>query len=307
MDVVVTGSSGFVGQSLCSTLEAAGITVRRAPREVTGDITEHTEWAPIIEGASAVIHLAAHVHVMRSVGTASNGDNDDHYRTINTLGSERLACAAERAGVRRFIFISTAKVMGEASVLPLTAADPVNPQDIYAQSKWDAERAIAAATKTMELVILRPPLVYGPNVRGNFLRLMQVIERGVPLPFGSISNLRSFISVGNLSGAIKHVLTAPAGVYLPTDGEDLSTSELIRRLAKAMNRPARLLATPPILLKFCAQLAGRRTDYQKLIGSLQLDGQPPGWQPAESNLEALQATANWFLKSRRNAPTKEVN
>jgi nucleoside-diphosphate-sugar epimerase len=132
---------------------------------------------------------------------------------------------------------------------------------------------------------------------------MQIIERSVPLPLGAIPNLRSFISVGNLSGAINHALTAPAGVYLPTDGEDLSTSELIRRLAKAMNRPARLLATPPTLLKFCAQLTGRRADYQKLVGSLQLDGQPPGWQPAESNLDAIQATANWFLESRRNAPT----
>ena len=307
MDVVVTGSSGFVGQSLCPTLEAAGINVRRASREVTGNIGAHTDWGPIIEGASSVIHLAAHVHVRRSEGAASNGDEDDHYRTINMLGSERLACAAERVGVGRFIFLSTAKVMGEASILPLTAADPVNPQDDYAQSKWDAEQAITAAAKTMELVILRPPLVYGPNVRGNFLRLMQVIERGVPLPLGALSNLRSFISVGNLSGAIKHALTTPTGVYLPTDGEDLSTSELIRRLAKAMNRPARLLAAPPTLLKFCAQLAGRRADYQKLVGSLQLDGQLPGWQPAESNLDAIQATANWFLDSRRNAPTKEVN
>jgi UDP-glucose 4-epimerase len=307
VEVIVTGSSGFVGQSLCPALEAAGITVRRAPREVTGDINEHTDWGSIIEGTSAVIHLAARVHVMRPEGTASNGDEDDHYRTINTFASDRLAVAAERAGVRRFIFLSTAKVMGEASIFPLTAADPVNPQDIYAQSKWDAEQAIAAAAKTMELVILRPPLVYGPNVRGNFLRLMQVIERGVPLPLGAISNLRSFISVGNLSGAIKHALTAPAGVYLPTDGEDLSTSELIRRLAKAMNRPARLLAVPPALLKFCALLAGRRPDYQKLVGSLQLDGQPPGWQPAESNRDALQATANWFLDSRRNAPNRDVN
>ena len=302
MEVIVTGSSGFVGRSLCPILEAAGITVRRAPREVTGDINEHTDWGPIIEGASAVIHLAARVHVNQS-----NDAKDDHYRKTNTFASDRLACAAERAGVRRFIFLSTAKVMGEASTVPLTVEDPVNPQDLYAHSKWDAEQAISAAAKTMELVVLRPPLVYGPNVRGNFLRMMQVIERGVPLPLGAISNLRSFISVGNLSNAIKHTLTTQAGVYLPTDGEDLSTPELILRLAESMNRPARLLAIPPTLLKFCAQLARRHTDYQKLIGSLQLDGQPPGWQPAESNRDALQATANWFHESRNNNPTRDVN
>ena len=307
MEVIVTGSSGFIGRSLCPTLEAAGITVRRAPREVTGDINEHTDWGPIIEGASAVIHLAARVHVIQSKDARSNDDEDNHYRKTNTFASVRLACAAERAGIRRFIFLSTAKVMGEASTVPLTAADPVNPQDMYAHSKWDAEQAISTVAKTMELVILRPPLVYGPNVKGNFLRMMQVIERGVPLPLGAISNLRSFISVGNLSNVIKHTLTTQAGVYLPTDGEDLSTPELILRLAKSMNRPARLLAVSPTLLKFCAQLARRHTDYQKLIGSLQLDGQPPGWQPAESNRDALQATANWFHESRKNKTTRDVN
>ena len=307
MEVVVTGSSGFVGRSLCPILEATGITVRRATREVTGDIGEHTDWGPIVEGAAAVIHLAAHFHVLRSVGTASNDEEVDRYRVVNLLGSERLARAAERAGIRRFIFLSTAKVMGDASVLPLTAADPINPRDAYARSKWDAEQAISAAAETMELVILRPPLVYGPYVKGNFLRLMKVIERGVPLPLGAATNLRSFISVGNLSGAIKHALTAPAGVYLPTDGEDLSTSELIHRLANAMNRPAQLFALPPAVLKFCAQLAGWREEYEKLAGSLQLDGKLPGWQPAENNQDGLQATANWFFESRRNAMTKEVN
>jgi nucleoside-diphosphate-sugar epimerase len=307
MEIVVTGASGFVGRSLCPILETAGVTVRRAARDVTSDIGEHTEWGPIVEGASAVIHLAAHVHIMRSEHNQSTNDEDERYRVVNTLGSEQLARAADRAGVRRFIFLSTAKVMGEASTNPLTAADPVNPQGIYAQSKWDAEQAVAAAVRTMELVILRPPLVYGPHVRGNFLRVMQVIERGVPLPLGATSNLRSLIFVGNLSGAIHHALTAPAGVYLPTDREDMSTSDLIRRLASAMNRPARLFAVPPALLSLCAHLVGRGEEYQKLAGSLQLDGKMPGWEPTSSVLAGLQATAHWFCEARQMATTKEVD
>ena len=270
------------------------MTVRRAGRDVVGDIGDHTEWGPVVEGASTVVHLAARVHEMRSAGQKANSDEQARYRAVNTIASEHLARAATQAGVRRFIFLSTVKVMGEVSSRPLTAADPTDPQDSYARSKLEAEQAIAALAGAMEVLILRPPLVYGPHVKGNFLRLMQAIDRGLPLPLGAIANRRSLLFVGNLSEAIQHALTAPAGVYLPTDGEDLSISDLILRLAAAMNRPARLIAVPQVLLKACALLAGRQEEFQKLAGSLQLDGKLAGWTPSFSAQDGLWTTARWY-------------
>ena len=275
------------------------MTVRRAGRDVVGDIGNPNDWGSVVEGASAVIHLAARVHEMHTAGEESDGNEHASYRAVNTIGSEHLARAAARAGVRRFIFLSTAKVMGEISIRPLTSNDPVDPQDSYARSKWEAEQAVAAVAGEMEVVILRPPLVYGPNVKANFLRLMRAIERGVPLPLGAINNRRSLLFVGNLSGAIQHALTTPAGIYLPTDGEDLSTSDLIRRLAEAMKRPARLIAVPPTLVKFGALLAGRHTEFQKISGSLQLDGKIPGWTPSSSVTDGLRTTAHWYLEARK--------
>lgn len=282
------------------------MTVRRAGRDVVGDIGEHTEWAPVVEGASAVVHLAARVHELRPAGKKADNDELARYRAVNTTASEHLALAAARAGVGRFIFLSTVKVMGEASSRPLTAADPTDPQDSYARSKLEAEQSVAAVAGAMEVLILRPPLVYGPHVKGNFLRLMRAIVGGVPLPLGAIANRRSLLFVDNLSGAIQHALTAPAGVYLPTDGEDLSVSELIRRLGAAMNRPARLIAVPPALVKLCALLAGRQEEFQKLAGSLQLDGKIPGWTPAFSVEDGLRTTARWFVGAGQNVNSKDV-
>lgn len=297
MTVVVTGASGFVGQCLCPVLEAAGMTVRRAGRNVTGDIGDKTDWGPILEGASTVIHLAARVHVVRP--TEQKLTSDEHYYSVNAIGSEHLARAAAQASVRRLIFLSTAKVMGEFSTRPLTAADPVNPQNSYARSKLEAERAITAVAGAMELVILRPPLVYGPHVKGNFLRLMKVIESSIPLPFGAVTNQRSLIFVSNLVEAIKHALKVPAGVYLPTDGEDLSTPDLIRHLASAMDNPIRLISIPPTLLNIGTYLIKRNEEFQKLAGSLQLDGKLPGWKPAISVRDGLKSTANWFVEARK--------
>jgi nucleoside-diphosphate-sugar epimerase len=288
-------------------LESAGMTVRRAGRDVVGDIGEPTEWGPVVEGASTVVHLAARVHELQTAGRKAASDDAARYRAVNTIASEHLARAAAEAGVHRFILLSTVKVMGEASSRPLTAADPTDPRDSYARSKLEAEQAVAAVAGAMKVLILRPPLVYGPRVKGNFLRLMRAIDRGLPLPLGAIANRRSLLFVGNLSRAIEHALTAPAGVYLPTDGEDLSISELIRRLAAAMNRPDRLIAVPPSLVKLCARLAGRHEEFQKLAGSLQLDGILPGWTPSVSVQDGLQTTARWFVGAQQSVNSKNVD
>ncbi len=268
--------------------------MRPAGRDDVGDIGCEVNWDSVVQSATAVVHLAAHVHKIRSGSQGTSDDETARYRAVNTIASERLARAAVKAGVRRFIFLSTAKVMGEMSNYPLTADDPVDPQDPYAQSKWEAEQAITAAAGTMEVVVLRPPLVYGPNVKGNFLRLMRTIDAGLPLPLGSIKNRRSLLFVGNLCEAILGALKAPPGVYLPTDGKDLSTADLIRHLAKAMDRPARLISISPILVKICALIAGRHGEFKKVAGSLQLDGNLPGWQPSTSVEDGLRTTARWF-------------
>lgn len=296
MEIVVTGASGFIGRSLCPTLEATGAKVRRAGRNITGDMGKDIDWIPIIRGASAVVHLAAHVHVPQRKRQPFTLEEIERFRSINVIASKRLAFAAQSIGVRRFILLSTAKVMGETSSRPLTSSDPVNPKDIYAQTKWAAERAVTSVSENMEVVILRSPLVYGPHVRGNFLRLMQLIERGIPFPFKDTNNLRSFIFVDNLSQAIQHSLHAPPGVYLPTDGEDLSTSDLIGRLANMMNCSPRLIAIPHILLELCTKIIDRHDEYQKLVGSLQLDGKIPGWKPSTTVHEGLHATVNWYKK-----------
>lgn len=300
MTVVVTGASGFVGQFLCAALEKSGIEVRRAGRDITGDISDKADWKPVLEDASTVIHLAARVHEMGSINKKSAAEN--RYFAVNVAASEHLARAAAQANIRRLIFLSTAKVMGESSARPLTAQDPVSPQDFYARSKLEAERAIEDAAGTMEIVILRSPLVYGPYVKGNFLRLMKMIESGLPIPLGAISNQRSLIFVRNLADAIKHSITAPTGVYLPTDGEDLSTPDLIFRLANAMDNPVRLISIPPTLLNICTYLMRRNEEFQKLAGSLQLDGKLPGWLPPFSVHDGLSATADWFVR-RHNSTT----
>ncbi|MDH3702466.1 MAG: NAD-dependent epimerase/dehydratase family protein [Alphaproteobacteria bacterium] len=288
--VLVTGATGFLGTALCPLLTAHGLPVRPAGRDETGDIGPETDWRPLLDGAETVIHLAARAHVMRDRAA----DPLAAFQRVNTAATAALARAATDAGIKRFIFVSTVKVLGETARNALTAGDPAAPQDPYAVSKWQAEQALAKHAGAFDLVILRPPLVYGPGVRGNFLTLLRAIDRGWPLPLGGIDNRRSLIHLGNLADAIRAALTVAPGVYLPSDREDLSTPELIRRLAAALGRPARLIAVPPALLRTGAKIAGRTAALDRLAGSLTVDGALPGWTPPHTPAEGFAETARWY-------------
>ncbi len=288
--VLVTGPGGFVGRALCPALEQASWTVIPAGRRAVGDIGPATDWRALLDGAEAVIHLAARVHVMRD----DAADPEAEFDRVNHLATARLAAQAAEAGVHRFVFMSSIKVYGDLSDHPLTAADPPMPVDPYGRSKWAAERALAGHADRMEAVVLRPPLVYGPGVKGNFLSLMRAVDRGWPLPFGAIENRRSLIYLGNLVDAVRASLAASPGTYLPSDRDDVSTAALVRRVASAMGRPARLFPVPVWLLRAFAKAAGRSAAMDRLCGSLTVDGHLPDWRPPFTMAQALAATAEWY-------------
>lgn len=304
MKVMVTGANGFIGTALAMTLEREGWQVTRAVRQAArptdvavGDIGMNTDWRPALSGAQAVVHLAARVHVM-------NGDNTpgalDECRRVNALGAFTLARQAAASGIRRFVFMSTAKVHGEGRAVAYRETDAPAPEGAYAVSKWEAERGlreIAAATG-MELVILRPPLVYGPGVGANFRRLMRLAASGLPLPFAAIDNRRSLVFTGNLTDAVRQCLTherAAGKTYLLSDGEDVSTPELFRRMARAMGTACRLFPVPAGWLALAARGLGRQEDAARLLGSLTVDGaamrRDLHWSPPFGLDRALAATA----------------
>lgn len=313
--VLVTGATGFVGTALCPMLASRGFRVRLGLRRphptavlplgaheaaVVGAIDDQTDWREALRGANIVVHLAARVHVMRDTA-----DSQIEYRRVNARGSMELARQAAAAGVARFVFLSSIKVNGELGVY--TEADPPTPQDAYGVSKHEAEiglREIAGATG-MEVVIIRPPLVYGPGVRANFYTLMRVVGRGTILPLGAIHNRRSFVALDNLVDFIITCIDHPAAAnqtFLVSDGEDLTTTDLIRRLARVMNRPARLIPVPMPLLMAGATLLGKRAVAQRLLGSLQVDMSKArkrlGWTPPIGVDEGLRRTAAYYLSHR---------
>ncbi|MBU6995829.1 NAD-dependent epimerase/dehydratase family protein [Ferrovum myxofaciens] len=289
MKVLVTGAGGFVGKGLVPYLERQGHTVVRALRMAKednevgiGDIGPDTDWRVALGGVEAVVHLAARVHVMQAEDLSSQ----QAFHRVNTAGTLNLARQAASAGVRRLVFLSSVKVLGEEGVL--TAASIPRPADAYGQSKWAAEQGLhTVATNTgLEVVILRPPLIYGPGVGANFARLMHWVRCGVPLPLGGVRNRRSLLALGNLVDAVGWVLRHPAAAgrtYLLSDGEDVSTPDLIRHLAHALGRSARLLTVPPFLLLGLGKLLGRRAEIHRLLGSLVVDASAIraelGWSP----------------------------
>lgn len=307
MKVLVTGAAGFVGQAVCRRLLAEGIDVAGAvrhsfnlpegvePRRIAG-IGPESDWTATLAGIDAVVHLAARVHVMRD----KDADPLAAFRQVNTEGSLTLARASAKAGIGRFVMMSSVKVNGESTDGrgPFTEADLAAPVDPYGQSKWEAEQGLAgiSAATGMTALSLRPPLVYGPGVKGNFAALIKLARLGLPLPLGAVRNRRSLIFVDNLADAVAAALRGPAisGAYLLRDGEDVSTAELIAHLAEGLHRPARLWPVPPSWLGLAGRLSGRSAQVQRLTGSLQVDDsafrRDFAWTPPVSLAEGLRRT-----------------
>ncbi|MFT4636190.1 MAG: nucleoside-diphosphate-sugar epimerase [Chitinophagales bacterium] len=315
MNVLVTGATGLVGGSLVSCLSAkkdikicAAIRHQAStlPADIqvhkVGDLGAYTNWDSALKDIQVVIHTAARVHVMND----SASDPLTEFRKVNVEGTLNLARQAAAANVKRFIFISSIKVNGELTETgkPFRADDQPNPVEPYGISKWESEVGLhqLAIETGMEVVIIRPPLVYGPGVKANFLSMMRWVNRGVPLPFGAIHNKRSLVAISNLTSLIVTCIDHPDAanqIFLAGDGEDLSTSELLKRIGKVLRKPARLIPIPSFLLIFLASLLGKKDVAQRLFGSLQVDISKArellGWEPPVSVDEGLLKTVEGFL------------
>ncbi|MBD7978568.1 UDP-glucose 4-epimerase family protein [Serpens gallinarum] len=305
MKVFLTGATGFVGQELAKKVIAAGHVLFAAIRQANVSLHEDIKtfvvddivsqcWGEALAGKEVVIHCAARAHVMNDEST----DPLAVFRKVNVDGTLNLARQAAEAGVKRFIFISSIKVNGEETECgkPYAADDTPAPIDPYGISKLEAEQGLLAlaAETGMEVTIIRPVLVYGPGVKGNFASMINLVEKGIPLPLGSIHNKRSLVGIDNLVDLIIRCIDHPAAanqVFLAGDGEDLSTTQLLRSVAKAMGRPARLIPVSTGLLQFGATLLGKKAMAQRLLGSLQVDISKTrellGWTPPVSVEEGL--------------------
>jgi UDP-glucose 4-epimerase len=309
--VLVTGASGFVGRALCGELSTAGFRVRaavraerRAPPDaaettIVGDLNAGTRWQAALSGVELAIHLAGRAHIMNDTG------DDDAYMEANARATRNLAAQCADAGVRRLIFLSSVKVNGEAtSGRPFSSLDTPRPLDPYGVSKYAGETfALQVAERSgLEVVIVRSPLMYGPGVRANFLRLMRWIDEERLLPLGGVVNSRSLLSIWNLCDLLRTLLTHPGAsgqVWMASDGEDMSTPDLVRRIARAMHKRPRLLRVPAGLLRAMGSAVGRRAEVARLCGSLTVDlsrtRELLGWSPPTSVEEGLQRTVDWYL------------
>lgn len=306
MRVLVTGANGFVGKALCALLVRHGHQVVACTRSgvaswspeyqyaMVADVDSNTRWQEHLLKVDVVVHLAALVHAMRD----DSASLADAYQEVNVCGTLNLARQAAQSGVKRFIYMSSIKVNGEQTFpgKPFVVDDVAVPVDAYGISKFEAERGLLAFARetNMEVVIIRPPLVYGYGVRGNFASMIKWINTGLPLPFGSVHNQRSLVSLDNLASLIVTCLDHPAAanqVFLVSDGEDLSTTDLLRRLAEAAGVPSRLIPVPAGLLMFGLTLLGKKMIAQRLLGSLQVDISKTrallGWTPSVSVDEGL--------------------
>lgn len=317
--ILVTGATGFIGPVVCTRLLQLGYRVKAVVRDpgragalpamiervTVPDLSGGTDWGNALDGNAGVIHLVSPA----GLPGANEQQQLEHFRSINVEGSARLARAAAARGVRRFVYMSTLKVNGETSHADgFTENDQPEPQEPYAISKWEAEQRLKeiASETGLELVVLRPPIVYGPGARGNFLALMRAVARGMPLPLASVHNRRSLIYLGNLVDAIIAAVNAPQPIdqtYLVSDGEDVSTPDLIRAVARALGVPPRLFPFPPALLEFGARVLGRGEEAARLLGSLQVDSarirRELGWSPRYTLEQGLAETARWFKSGER--------
>ena len=314
--VLITGVNGFVGQCLSTVALQRGWRVTGAVRTastcpagvepvVVGDIDDETKWAEALRGIDIVVHLAARVHVMKD----NAADPLHEFRRVNLHGTTNLARQAARAGVKRLVYVSSIKVNGEETqgLRQYSDLDTPAPQDPYAISKWEAEQALhrIAHETGLEVVILRPPLMYGPGVKGNFASMLRVLGKSIPLPLASVDNRRSLLYVGNFVSAITASAIHPVAAdqtYLVSDGEDISTPDLLRRVATALGVSPRLFPFPRALLRLAGKLSGKSEQIGRLLGSLRVDSdkirRDLNWQPPYSLQQGLQATADWYRNTR---------
>lgn len=315
--ILVTGATGFVGRALCDRLQGQDLLRITVRTPIAGTWAEQhdvvqaalepaQDWRPALEGITTVVHCAARVHVMNDDAV----DPLSEFRRINVDGTLRLASQAAEAGVRRFVFISSIKVNGESTApgRPFTALQAPAPIDPYGVSKWEAEQRLRtlSAETGMEVVIIRPVLVYGPGVKANFLNMMKWLYKGVPLPLGAIHNKRSLVALDNLVDLIVSCIDHPQAAnqtFLVSDGEDLSTTELLQRMSQALGKRPRLLPVPAWMLETAAKVLGKRSIAQRLCGSLQVDiahtRERLGWTPPVSVDAALRKTAQHFVEQQK--------
>lgn len=331
MNVLITGINGFVGQALTERVIAHGsLRIKGAVRSLqrcnfpardgvqifqTGDMNERTDWTEALEGVDLIVHLAARVHLLSDM----SGDPLAEFRLVNTAGTSRLAQQAAEAGVKRFVYLSSIKVNGETSDMKgvcsescgdavqksFVESDTPNPLTPYAVSKWEAEELLLKQSieSGMEVVIVRPSLVYGPGVKANFLRLLDLVWKGVPLPLKSLTNLRSMVSVDNLVDFLVTCVVHPkAGgeVFLLSDGNDMSTPEIVRQLAFYMSKPVRLFPCPVGVLRIVAAMLGKSAQVDRVAGSLQIDiGKARAvldWSPPFTADDGFKKTVKWYLE-----------
>ena len=315
MKFLVTGANGFVGRYLCAELIRQGHTVRAAVRSaipldnpievsIVGTIDGETNWTDALRGIDVVIHLAARVHVMKD----EDSDSLAEFLKVNTQGTANLASQAAVAGVKRLVYVSSIKVNGEQTTetRPFIESDKPNPQDAYAISKWQAEQTLQRITQEtgLEVVIVRPPLVYGPGAKGNFIRLLVAMDKGIPLPLASVRNKRSLIYLGNLADALIACASHPAAAgktYLVRDGEDISTPELLRQIAISLEKPAKLFPLPAWLLLGLGGLFGKSETVKRIVGSLRINDdlirKELSWKPRLTLQQGLYATALLYRQS----------
>lgn len=310
MKILVTGSRGFIGKRLVALAGEQGIAcvlhcseraeVSDSPM-IRANLTATTDWTPALQGVDVVVHCAARVHQMQD-----GGDALALYRETNVAGTLRLAQQAAEAGVKRFVFLSSIKVNGETTQpgRPFQPDVAVPPADPYGVSKYEAEQALMrlAQETGLEVVIIRPPLVYGPGVKANFRAMMNWTSKGVPLPLAAVQNQRSLVFVDNLADLILLSLRhpqAPGRVWLASDDHDVSTADLLADMAAALGVKNRCWPLPPWVLKSAAALLGKSAVAERLLGSLQVDiretRQRLGWQPAVPYHQAIAITARAFL------------